>query len=435
MIGKLAFRNLFRNKWRSLLTGGGVAVAVTLLVFTNGFIDGYLDEMIRGATSIETGQAQIQTNSYAEEPKIWKSFPASEELYERVAAVDGVESVAPRVEFYGLVGTERRSQVSRIVGVDPQVEGRGSPLREAVAEGKWFSARPAEPPAPREALVGIGLARQIGVGVGDELVVFAEAKDGSLGNELLRVVGLLEAGNTQIDRQTTFLRLEDAQFVAAMDGEIHELSIRTDRIQRARELAERVGVAAEAWQREKMAGMTGFDDGEEKQVELVVRPWQKLVPELHQIIDLSRSSSWIFYLIIYFIAALGILNTQRMSALERHREFGVMQAIGMSPRRLFATVMLETTLLTMMGAVVGASLGAALNLYFAAYGFNMGVFAGGESFSYMGIAFSERIHFAVTLEGIATPVVAILPVALLCGLWPAVSTAGLNPAVAVAGRD
>jgi ABC-type antimicrobial peptide transport system permease subunit len=131
------------------------------------------------------------------------------------------------------------------------------------------------------------------------------------------------------------------------------------------------------------------------------------------------------------LAALGILNTQRMSALERHREFGVMQAIGMSPRRVFAAVLWETTLLTLAGAVVGAGMGTAVNLYFAEYGLDLGL----GSFSFMGTNFSTTIEFVVTVAGTVTPVLAILPVALLCGLWPAVSSARLNPANAISKRD
>lgn len=432
MIGRIAFRNLFRNAWRSLLTAGGVAAAVFVLVWLTAFTDGMLDQMVRGATSLETGQVQFHTRAYADESKIWYSFPAGGKLYERVEAVEGVESVEPRVSFGGLVGNDQRSKVARYVGVDA---ARSARLREAVVEGRWLANEPPDRPAPREAVLGVDLARQLEVGVGDELVAFASAQDGSLGNDLLQVVGIVRAGNNAIDQRTTYLHLEDAQFIAAMKGEIHELKIGTDQIQGADELVERLEPVASSWQSERMAESTTLIDGEERPTELVVRSWRDMMPTLSNYLELSGASMAFVYLVLYFLAALGILNTQRMAALDREREFGVMQAIGMSPGRVFATVLLETAMLTLAGAVVGAALGTAVNLYFAEYGLNLAALGASESFSFMGVQLSMRIPFSVGFWGTVTPVLAILPVALLCGLWPAWTSARLDPAQAIAKRD
>ncbi len=432
MIGRLAFRNLFRNKWRSMLTAGGVAAAVVVLVWTNAFVDGFMTRLIESATSLETGQVQFQTGAYADESRIWYTFPAGEKLYERVGAVEGVEEAEPRVEFSGLAGNDERSQVSRFVGVDPR---RSEELGEALVEGRWLADRPADESSPREAVIGIDLARQIGVGVGDELVALASAQDGSLGNDLLEIVGIVEAGNNAIDQRTTYLHLEDAQFLAAMDGEIHELMIRLERVRAPGPTVARLQEVAAAWEAERMAEATSIVDGEERPTELVVRTWQEMLPTLANYIELSGSSMWFLYLVFYFLAALGILNTQRMSALDREREFGVMQAIGMSPQRLFVAVLWETTLLALLGALVGAGIGTGLNLYFAEYGLNLGAFLETDSFSFMGVAVSMRIPFSVTLRGTLVPILAILPVAVVCGLWPALSSARLNPAQAIAKKD
>lgn len=427
MLAKLSLRNLFRNKWRSLLTAGGVAVAVTILVCMNAMMGGMMAQMIRAATELETGQVQFQTEAYVEEAKIWYSFPAGEQLYERALAVEGVETVEPRVEFGGLAGTDKRSKVTRFVGVDAV---RSAKIGRNVVKGGWLSREASASTGAREVVLGIDLANQIGVEVGDELVAFASAKDGSIGNELLKVVGIVEAGNNAIDQRTAFIRMDTAQFIAAMDGEIHKVMVHTTP-QQARETAERLESVAEWWQQEQLAGATTFVDGEERPTGLVVRPWQELVPTLASYVKLSESSMWSIYLVLYFLAALGILNAQRMSALERHREFGVMQAIGMSPRRILAAVLVETTLLTLAGAIVGAAVGTLLNLYFAEYGLYLGV----GSFDFLGTSMSTRVQFVVTVEGTLLPVAAILPVAVLCGLWPAIASARLNPAKAISKRD
>src|SRR3990172_6534304 len=149
---KLALRNLLRNRWRSTLTLAAVAVAVGLMVFTLGMYDGWMDEMVRGTTAVETGQVQVHTAEYVENPRVYESFAADSALIGRVRSVSGVTAVSPRVKAYGLIGNEERSQVARILGVVPEVEGRATPILDAVVSGRWLSSQPAPFPAPREAV-------------------------------------------------------------------------------------------------------------------------------------------------------------------------------------------------------------------------------------------------------------------------------------------
>ena len=167
---------------------------------------------------------------------------------------------------------------------------------------------------------------------------------------------------------------------------------------------------------------------------LVVRPWQDILPALDQMILLFRRSYWFMYLIIYLVAAVGILNTQRMSALERRREFGVLQAVGMRPARLFRTLQCETVALGVAGALTGALLGGLLAWHHATAGFDMTLLSDQASFSMMGVAFSDRLYFVLTPAALAQPVAVMAVVALLSGLVPALAAARIDPAPTIAGR-
>ena len=240
-----------------------------------------------------------------------------------------MDAVSPRVRAYGLVGNEQRSQVARIVGVDPEAEAAATPSRAPSSRAAGSRPAPAPDGTPREVVLGEGLAQQLRVAVGDELVVFLEAADGSLGNELLEVAGIVRTANTQVDRLTAYLHIRDAQFVAALEGEVHELMLRAEEMHAARELAAAVA--------ETIGAFAGDPEGAGLDpATLVVRSWQEVTPTLHQMILLFRNSYAVVYLLIYLVAAIGIVNTARMSALERRREFGVMLAIGMRPRRMSA---------------------------------------------------------------------------------------------------
>ncbi|NIP77937.1 MAG: hypothetical protein GWM90_01535, partial [Gemmatimonadetes bacterium] len=118
---KLGLRNLARNRWRSGLTLAAVAVAVGLMVWTLGFYEGWIQQMVRGATGVETLQAQIHTAGYIEAPRVYRAFPLEDDQLRRIMEVPGVEAVTPRVELNGLLGNEQRSQVARFVGMDPRL--------------------------------------------------------------------------------------------------------------------------------------------------------------------------------------------------------------------------------------------------------------------------------------------------------------------------
>jgi len=151
-------------------------------------------------------------------------------------------------------------------------------------------------------------------------------------------------------------------------------------------------------------------------------------------IDVSQQSDLILFAMVYLIVAFGLFNAQRMSALERTREFGVILAIGVKPLQLFGTVLLETIFVTLVGALIGAGLGAALSWYHTVYGLDLSLFSDRANFDVMGISFSNRLYFSVTLNAVFKPVIYIVPVAFLCGIWPAWKAARLSAVEAISGR-
>ncbi|MEJ2202696.1 MAG: ABC transporter permease [Gemmatimonadota bacterium] len=426
----IGFRNLARNRWRSSLTLGGIAVSVAFMVWILGFMEGWLVEMVRGATAVETGQVQVHTAAFAESPRADRSFALEPSLLRDLRAVDGVESVSPRIRLFGLIGHEEKSQVAQIMGVDPVLEAQTTPITDGLESGRWLTDDPPPYPAPREVVLGTGVARQLRVGIGDELVIFFEAADGSLGNDLLEVVGIVRTGNTAVDRSAVYMNLADTQFLAALDGEIHELTIRTKNFVRTEQTRDAVAAALGA-----RTDIPVEPDGEDPPNDvLVARSWQQIMPSIDQVLTLSRQSYLVTYLLIYLVAAVGILNTQRMSALERRREFGVLMAIGMRPRRMFRMIVTESLVLGTLGGVLGTVLGVAVTWYHSVHGLNLGIFTDQGGFTWMGVAFSGRIYAILNTAVVIQPVLVMVFVAFLVGLWPALKSARIDPAPTIAGR-
>ncbi|MEE2780386.1 MAG: FtsX-like permease family protein [Myxococcota bacterium] len=422
---RIALGNLLRNRWRSALTAGGIAVATAFLVWMTSMNGAFLDLMVETAISAEIGHIQVHSTAYIEEPTLQSTFDQDPAFMKRLVEAEGVEQIAPRVQAMGLVGNKSRSRVARIIGVDARLESQVSNVASTVMSGSWLSDEPSGPGEPREVVLGEALARQLQVSPGgdDELAVLLQGADGSLGNDLLKVVGLVKTGNSLIDRTSCYMHLGDAQYLVALEGRLHEVSIRLQDSGMA-------GVVVD-----NLRTRVG-DGGEDSAV--AVRPWREIVPELEQLIVMSEKQGWFIYFVIFLIAGLAILNAQRMSALERRREFGVLLAIGLAPRRLASLIVLETALISVIGGLVGLSLGGVMVWYHATEGLDFASLGGGsssEGISFMGVNLGGKIFFDPTLMHFLGPGLGVTLLGALCGLLPARYASRLDAAQAISGRS
>lgn len=417
MIARLAYRNLVRNRWRTVMTIGGVAIGVAILIWLNGYLMGFHDEMIRGATASDLGQVQIATHEWVDTPSARYTFESGPVL-ESLKGVDGVDAASERAIIFGLVGHEDRSVVARIVGVSPNREAATTVVTTGLKAGRWLDETAPDYPAARETVLGEKFAQQLSVGVGDELVAFFEAADGSLGNELLEVVGVVSTGSTAIDRQTAFLHLEDLQRAGAMEGQVHQIALKLSNPNHAESKVSEIQAAIST-------------------DELAVRSWEEILPEIKTMVDMMQNSDIVLYILVYILVAFGLFNAQRMSALERRREFAVMMALGVSPWRLFWTVLVETVLIGAAGALLGAIVGTLATWYFVVFGLDLAAFntSGDVNFEMMGISFSQTLYFSLGIEHVMRPILVLVPFAVLCGLWPALQAARINITTALSGRN
>ena len=154
-------------------------------------------------------------------------------------------------------------------------------------------------------------------------------------------------------------------------------------------------------------------------------------------VEMMKNSDIVLYLFVYILVAFGLFNAQRMSALERRKEFARMMAIGATPAQLFATVLLETVLIAFIGALVGAFIGTSATWYFVVNGFDLAMFtsSGEMNLDMMGISFSNVLYFSLQPSYVIKPMVVLVPFAVLCGLWPAAHAARVHIPTAVSGRS
>ncbi|MBN1962640.1 MAG: ABC transporter permease [Deltaproteobacteria bacterium] len=415
---RLALRNIIRNRWRSGLTVAGIAVAVAMLIWSESMFEAFIDVMVVSTTN-QLGDIRLETEDHAKESTIYEAFFANDNLLADINEANGVRAAAPRLYSFGLLGNEKHSQAALIIGIDSKAETRVSDLHEKIIAGSFMPTDKKDPATiGKDIILGDALAKLLSVKVGDELVGFLQAANGSMSDDKMHVIGIVHTGISQLDRQAAWMRITDVAYLTALDGQVHEIIVRINKGDDLNKTA--------AALRQSIA-----KDNDEK---IIVRTWEQLAPDLSQMMDVSRLSMWVLYGIVFFIAALGILNTQRMTALERKRELAVMMAVGATPQYMVILIVLETIILTGLGAIAGSLLGWGASAYHAHFGLNMAAF-GSESYTYQGVEFTSHLYFVLKIEMIFKPALSILLVALLCALWPAITSARLHLSHTIAGRS
>ncbi|MGE0813429.1 MAG: ABC transporter permease [Vicinamibacterales bacterium] len=400
LVGRLAWRSLWRNPRRTVITLSAVAFAVTILIVMRATQRGGYGAMIESAIGVYTGDLQVQHVGYHAKPRIEATVPDADALAVRMAAMPGVAAVATRAQAEALVSSPSRTFGAAVVGVRPDREPEVSTIPGTVRAGRYLAPGDAE-----TAVIGDALARNLSLKVGDELTVLGQGADGSLATLVCTVVGVFSSGSADLDRQVVEVPLAALQRAFALDGAAHSLVIRTRSL-------EDVPVVTGAI-RTLLAGRPA----------LTVLPWNDLLDGLEQGIAIDAAVGWFLYAMLVLVVVFSILNTFITSVLERTREFGVLLALGVRPRFLGTVVATEFVFVIGAGLAVGMALGLALTGYAAAHGI---AFASNEALLAQW-HLPARIYPEISLATIATGPLIVLAAASLAALFPIVHVRRLRP--------
>lgn len=340
---RLAWRNLWRHARRTWLTIGAMVFSNTLLVFMISFQFSMYGLMIDNTLQVFSGHLQVQAPGYKDDQKMRQVVPDVRPLADRLRRELNSDSIAARGWAFGLASSEDRSYGIGIYGVEPGYESRVSNIPGLIKEGKYLERSDA-----MEIVIGTMLARNLRVGVGDELTLLGSGLDGSFAAAVVTIVGVFDSGLKEIDRNIAEMPLAAFQDMFYMNGAGHQVVILAPTLDEVPLLKQTVAAM--------------LPDG------LVLHDWNALQPGLKQAIQADMSSAFFMYGILVILVAFSVLNTQLMSVLERTHEFGVVMALGMRPGRLGRLVMLETALMGLIGFLFGAAAGALLTYWFSVNG-------------------------------------------------------------------
>ena len=402
----LAWRNLWRNKTRTLLTAFGIAFAVFLVSFAMSMQGGSYDDMIKAATRFYTGHAQINQRDFVTDSKLEQTVPNAsalrEQLQNRFALV-----ALPRVQAFGVVSKDERSIGGMLVGVDFMAEAAQLDLFKKISAG-------GVPRGPDQALVGAAMARNLGADLGDDIVILGSGKRGGVAAMALSVGGILDTGQSELDRSLLFAPIESVQEAFDLDDEVHNLVLVLEDYAQGAVLAQSVD--------------------ELLQQDQSYRTWQQLLPEVEQGIELDRVSAEIFYYILLILVSFAVLNTFVMVIFERTREFGMLMALGLRPWQIIGQVQIEAFFLGLSGALIGLVLSAVLVAYLSEVGIPLSAYsdeAAQQAFAQLQASSMTHIYPAFSIASMATAPLVLMVGTQLSALFCMLRVRRLNPVAAL----
>lgn len=396
---RLAWRNIWRNRRRTIISLLALAMGVMAIVALHSFRISANTAIIRAVTRGLVGDVQVHGKGYQDSPDMATVVGAPAALEKAIVEALPGAQVETRVLGAGLASATELATAVIVMGIEPDNPGATSML--AVKSGRGLA-----PAAANEAMIGTALAAELGLAPGGELIVVGQAADGSVANERYTVVGTIDAGSSEANASAVFVHVADARSLFVLGDAVHQIIVR---------LPDDVDPEAAAI---RLRGV--LDSSVE------VLPWSQILPEMKGSMDAKARNMRIVDLIVFLIVALGVLNTMTMSTFERTRELGVMAALGTRRRRILGMILLETVLLSLIGFAVGVVLAYAL-----LYGLgsaSMGALGAGDV---MGVRMPETIPLTIQSGPLVSAAVISVLTMLAGGVLPAIRAARLKPVEAM----
>jgi putative ABC transport system permease protein len=363
----MAFRNLGRNRRRSLLAMISVFIAIFVAVFADGFVSGILDSMTRNATKNQTGHVNIETAEYRARERF---MPASSAIADAEAVVRAVSAmpelrgrlalVEPRVQFGVALSSPAGTKAAFGIGGDAEKERSLLMLDRTIQPGGAYLS------GPSQAIVGWKLAQDLGLKVGDSLKVVAQKADFGLGFKKFRIVGTFKTLVDTFDSATFQVGIDDARELLGLGGGASQVLVMLKDYKDADRMADAIGRGLAA------AGAGGGRA-------LSVKSWTS-IGDIAALIRMAGGIYSVIELFVTFLGAFIIANIMMMVVLERRREIGILKSMGMEKPRILALFLAEGTMLGAFGSAAGALAGGVLNAVLGARGLDMSKLIAGTDY-------------------------------------------------------
>ena len=398
---EVSWRNLWRNRTRTNVTIAAVALCIAILIIFQSMIVGLIEKAVFNTTNLVIGEVQIHANGYLNDKSLYKDLKNTEKI-KSIAKKNNI-GLVERSYGFGLISSGTKSAGTQFWGVNPESELMHFDFAKHINQGTFLNSS-----SSNKIVLGNKLALSLAAEVGTELVVFVQGADGSLGNDLFYVSGILKNVAENIDRSAAIILENDFNVLFSSNNMIHEIALNSKGNFEAEEIQ-------------------NLMSAEIKDVE--IDTWKQLMPTIALMTEkMSVFMRTLFSLIFTIAAGLGVMNTMIMSTYDRMKEFGIIRAIGATPWRIIKQVSLEAIILTFIASIIGTIVGLSAALYFQKYGFDV---SGQGNFSFGGVVMDPIWKASVSLGIILLPIGLMMLTSILSSLYPASIAARIKPVEAI----
>ncbi len=398
---KMAWRNIWRNKIRSLAVMTAVILGLVAGMYASSLVEGIMLSRFENFIENQLSHIQIHHPDFILENEVFQTVGSNHDALDEVRAISGVTSATIRTRVQSMIASASYTGGVELYGIRPQSENQTTNFARNLVEGDYLEGE-----STNGILIGAALADKLKVGVGSRIVLSYQDKDNNLVSGAFIVRGIFKSGFTRYDEMTAFVYQDYLNEYVGIGQDFHELTVLAEDIDNLD--------AIHAEIKEIFPNSS-------------VRKWNEIEPALEIMITSSGLFSYIFIILIMIGLAFGLLNTMLMAVFERTREIGMLMAIGMNRRKVFALIALETIFLSFSGATIGLVLGYFLVAWFAKHGLDLSAFTdvmyelGVDTVVYPALDPSFPFVLALIVFGTA----------LLSAIYPAIKALSLSPIEAI----
>jgi putative ABC transport system permease protein len=405
MIWTIAWKNIWRNKVRSLVVILAITCGLLGGVFSSAVMKGMSEQRIKEAVGRETAHIQIHDSSYIEDNEIRYTIGGETTTIESVLdTLNGVKAWAPRIKFLAMANSANAGTGIMVYGIDPAKEEQVSEIHTMICDSCGIYP---DGTKSNQILVGHALAKKLKVRLRSKIVITFQDLEGNLTGAAFRICGIYRTSNSAYDEQSVFVNQKDIASLLGMPvGAVHEIAVLLD--------------SPDAINSVQQELESEFPD-------LLIRNWKQIDPMLGMLAEFMDIWMYMFMAIILLALGFGIVNTMLMVILERTRELGMLTAIGMNKGRVFMMIMLESVYLSLTGAIIGMILGYLLTLITAHTGINLSSFA--EGFEKIG--YNPILYPYLDFGYFINLTIMVIAIGILASIYPARKALKLNPAEAI----
>ena len=401
MIFKIAWRNIYRNKKRSLITITSIFGALFLIILMRALQFGFYDKLIETVVESYAGYVEIHADGFWDNQNLDNSMEVNQSLINDIKSVEGVENIVQRLQTFSLISMGEKTKGGVVNGINISEEQKITDWSKKMVSGSFDIG-------DDEIIIGKGIAEYFDIKEDDTLILYGQGYRGMMAAGKYPVKGIIDLKNPDLNKLGIFMTIESARNYVS-----------------SKEISTHIIIDKEKYYKEENI-VVDLSNVLSKDYEIM--SWKETLPEIEQTITADNAGGVIMAFILYIIVVFGMFGTVLMMTEERKYEFGVLISIGMSRIRLFGIVLIETVILSMIGVVLAILITYPICYYYYLNPIDMADLMGeGADLMMEEMGFSPIAPMSIEWDIPLTHALVIFISSLLISIYPAIKISKLNP--------